>query len=101
MSRDNVFVIKTLAKSRENHIRISGDLILKGQPTQQVTAEISESKPGDDKPKIKYPPKIHLPGDVRWILPPENSPLYDETKSRVRAAGFQTVEHEDFSYPGK
>ncbi len=102
MSSDNVFVMQHLTRSGQN-IRISGDLILKDVPPKQIVVEIQPSKPGDPTPKIKYPIEIPTfrPGDLRWILPPKNSPLYDETKSSVRANGHLTVEHEDFSYPGR
>jgi hypothetical protein len=33
---DNVFVMKDLTRDRHNNIRISGDLILKGQPTSRL-----------------------------------------------------------------
>lgn len=101
---DNSFVMKQLTRSGQN-IRISGDLILKGQPTQQIVVEVQPSKPGDypPKPKFKYPPEIIMPrpGDLRWILPPKNSPIYDETRGYAQAGGYPTVEHEDFTYPGK
>jgi hypothetical protein len=99
---DNSFVMKQLTRSGQN-IRISGDLILKGEPTQQIVVEIQPSKPGDPKPKFKYPPEIIMPrpGDLRWILPPRNSPIYDETKGYAQAGGYPTVEHEDFTYPGR
>lgn len=94
---NNVFIMKNLTKDRENQIRISGDLILNGRETQ-VTVEVSESKPGSTQPKIKYPIEIPPlgPGDLKWILPPERSPIYEETKSRVQLMGFQIIAHEDY-----
>ena len=37
---------------------------------------------------------------VKWILPPKTSPFYESEKANAEAAGYETVEHDDLSYPG-
>ena len=41
------------------------------------------------------------PREVKWILPPKTSEFYDDVKSAAEAAGYETVEHDDFSYPAR
>ena len=37
--------------------------------------------------------------DVKWILPPRSSGHYAASKAFAEGAGYETVEHDDFSYP--
>ena len=48
------------------------------------------------------PPPIQplKPLEVKWILPPQSSPFYASEKANAEAAGYETVEHDDLSYPG-
>jgi ABC-type sugar transport system substrate-binding protein len=41
------------------------------------------------------------PPAVKWILPPKTSPFYASEKANAEAAGYETVEHDDMSYPGR
>ena len=41
------------------------------------------------------------PLEVKWILPPRTSPFYESDKALAEAAGYDTVEHDDLSYPGR
>ena len=41
------------------------------------------------------------PLEVKWILPPRTSPFYESEKALAEAAGYDTVEHDDLSYPGR
>lgn len=82
----------------------SGALQLKGHLLADVVTEI---EPGDDSggstggssgklPPIAFPPRFQ----VKWILLPEGNPLYSTVKSFAEQMGYETVEHDDFSYPG-
>lgn len=96
MSKDNFFVIKNVARADSKQIRISGDLILKGQPQKLLSMDISESRePVFDKSKIS--PHLPSPGSVRWILPPGGSEFYKRIKEFAQDMGYATVEHEGFS----
>lgn len=39
--------------------------------------------------------------ELKWILPPEGSEAYDAAKRFAESMGLDTVDHEDFSYPGR
>jgi hypothetical protein len=36
---------------------------------------------------------------VKWILPPRSSGFYAASKAFAESMGYETVEHDDFSYP--
>ena len=36
---------------------------------------------------------------VKWILPPRSSSFYAASKAFAESMGYETVEHDDFSYP--
>jgi len=36
---------------------------------------------------------------VKWILPPRSSGFYAASKAFAEGMGYETVEHDDFSYP--
>jgi len=36
---------------------------------------------------------------VKWILPPRSSGFYGASKAFAESMGYETVEHDDFSYP--
>jgi hypothetical protein len=80
--------------TRGKNPQIVGDYILTqgasfdGAPEGQASST--------KKPNIKLPKKF----EVKWILPPRTSPFYGPVKSAAEGAGYETVEHDDFSYPG-
>lgn len=52
--------------------------------------------------QASQPPIAPLkPLEVKWILPPRTSPFYESEKALAEAAGYDTVEHDDLSYPGR
>ena len=50
---------------------------------------------GGSLPPIK-PVELFEP---KWILPPRSSGAYGPIKAAAEAMGYDTVEHDDFSYP--
>ena len=47
------------------------------------------------------PPNVHIGlFHGKWILPPRDSPMYATSKAFAESAGYETVEFDDFSYPG-
>jgi hypothetical protein len=46
------------------------------------------------------PPQPLQPTVLKWILPPRTSDFYLLEKKRAQEAGYETVEHDDLSYPG-
>jgi hypothetical protein len=36
---------------------------------------------------------------AKWILPPRTSSYYGASKAFAESMGYETVEHDDFSYP--
>ena len=71
---------------------------LKGALIVDAIVEIDSNDPkasGQSKPKPKIPKLLEL----KWILPPKDSPAYKWVKEAAEAAGYETVEHDDFSYP--
>ncbi len=48
------------------------------------------------------PPQITpiKPFVAKWILPPRTSSVYGYEKWFAESMGYETVEHDDFSYPG-
>jgi hypothetical protein len=47
------------------------------------------------------PPVVFKPGELKWILPPRTSPSYNAIKAMAEAAGYETVEVDDYSYPAR
>jgi hypothetical protein len=47
------------------------------------------------------PPQPLKPITVKWILPPRTSSFYESEKAHALAAGYEVVEHDDLSYPGR
>jgi len=68
-----------------------GKLKLEGTLTMDATTTVSSSASAS-------PSKIKLL-KVKYILPPKGSPFYDRVKDAAESAGYETVEHDDFSYP--
>jgi hypothetical protein len=92
-----------VARVDTRNIRISGDLILKGEFKESVSWEISAAS-GDST--NNPPDRLSLldghfnPKDKRaWILPQRNSEFYTRVKQYAQEIGYETVEHDDTSYP--
>jgi hypothetical protein len=85
MSTNNdFFVINETIGLDAKSIRISGDLILTGKETQQLTADIAEGQ---------TPDRTKLPQTAVWVLPPQNSAYYSRVKKIAEEMGYRTVEH--------
>jgi hypothetical protein len=60
-------------------------------------AQASSSPPPPAPPANLGPVK---PFVAKWILPPRTSSFYESEKAFAQSMGYETVEHDDFSYPG-
>ena len=96
------FKVEGMKKLDNGAVRLKGQLI--ADAILQVdddddTSGGSSSGGGGKKPK---PPKIELPDfEVKWILPPKGSEWYGRIKATAEGMGYETVEHDDLSYPGR
>lgn len=72
---------------------VNGSLRVTGQFIRNASVEVEPSyqDPGD-APRIRFEPL--RPFEVKWILGPNG-----EGKEFAEAAGYETVAHDDFSYP--
>jgi hypothetical protein len=99
-NNQSFFRVSDVARVDARNIRISGDLILKGEFKESVSWEISAA-PGDT---TKNPPTRLLDGhfnpkDKKFILPERNSEFYTRVKHYAEELGYETVEHDDTAYP--
>lgn len=83
-TKKDYFVINQTTRVGSQQIRISGDLILKGQPTQSFSVDIIEGQ---------TPDKNRLSQSVTWVLPPRTAELYNNVKNFAKSTGYQTAEH--------
>lgn len=89
------FLIQNVKKADNGKLELVGKFIT---DAVEVISSHSES------PKNKPPFKIAAPDlsfKLKYILPPKGSPFYDKIKAAAEIMGYDTVEHEDFSYPKK
>ena len=100
------FLIKDISKGRTP--RVTGEMIVPAQVAFEEEEETqSSSAPKPSKPKPKYYPKLPKIGELKWILPPkgsvfgDGSDAYRSSKAFAESMGYDTVEHDDFSYPGR
>lgn len=72
---------------------VNGSLRVTGQFIRDATVEVdpSHEDPGET-PRIRFEPL--RPFEVKWILGPQG-----QGKAFAEAAGYETVEHDDFTYP--
>jgi hypothetical protein len=91
--KDAFFYIKD-AKIVGGKLWISGDYITPNTIEMNTSGGSSSSS---------TPPPITITGrfQVKWILPPKIGDLtiYNAVKGAAEGAGYETVEHNDFSYP--
>lgn len=98
------FKIDSIKKLDNGAVRLKGqllaDAILQLDDDDDTSGGTSGgSGGGGSKPK---PPKIDLPDfEVKWILPPRTSEWYGRIKATAESMGYETVEHDDLSYPGR
>lgn len=96
MSNDrNYFSIRNVARVDANHIRISGDLILKGEFKETLTWDAPANQTGD---ATKPPARMPSPREIKWRLPRRDSEFYSRMQSYAQTVGYQTVEHDDPTY---
>jgi len=91
------FVIEGVRKVDAGSLRLMGQFILNGG----TQIEIPSSSSSDDDTKKHPSIRINVPSmfEVKWILPPRTSEFYCSVKAFAEGAGYETVEHDDFSYP--
>lgn len=80
------FVVKSVSKSPEGPV-FHGDFIIGGEVT---AGEGSSSQGRKALPRLD----VFKPFELKWILGPNG-----EGKAFAEAAGYETVAHDDFSYP--
>jgi hypothetical protein len=80
------FVIQQTMRPNAQQIRISGDLILKGDAKEAFSTDIPTSGSGGVG---QLPPR-----GATWVLPPRTNEFYDRIKSFAQSAGYATIEHE-------
>ena len=85
------FVIRKV-ENIEGKRSFAGDLIIRGRADDP-----GEPPSGGPGPNFNIP-RLEL-FEVKWILPPRNSPHYAASKAFAEGMGYDTVEHDDFSYP--
>ena len=100
------FLIKDIAKGKLP--KVSGEMIVPATVAfEDEEAPEGSSAPKSGKPKPKYYPKLPKIGELMWILPPkgsvfgDGSDAYKAAKAFAEDMGYDTVEHEDFGYPGR
>jgi len=94
MKISNGFFVVEGAKKAESGLRLKGHLLA---DVVVDTGGDSTGGSSGSRPPITFPPKF----EVKWILPPRNSDAYSPVKSFAESMGYETVEHDDFSYPGR
>lgn len=87
------FLARELKKGKA--INIEGVYIVDGDVSYNSSGGGSGNQP---RPNIELP---NFFGDVKWILPPRSSGAYGSVRSFAESMGYETVEHDDFSYPSK
>lgn len=95
------FKVDGMKKLDSGALRLEGQLIADAifRVDDEDDTSGGSSGGGGKKPKR---PKIDLPDfEVKWILPPKGSKWYDRIKSTAEGMGYETVEHDDVSYPGR
>lgn len=87
------FVTKDIRKI-DGEARVIGQIITDGTVTVSDGGGSGGSKP---------PIKPVGPFEPKWILPPVLSPesqkIHDRIKGLAEGMGYETLEHDDFSYP--
>lgn len=91
MSDRDLFTISNITRVDARNIRISGDLILKGDERGVISWEIPDSQSSSD-PTRKPPASMPSPREVKWVLLGRNSEFYQRIKSYAEAVGYQTIE---------
>lgn len=88
------FAIRTIARVDARQIRISGDLILKGDSKEAISWEIPASHSSGDS-TVKPPARMPSPREIKWRLPGRDSEFYDRVKTYAGAVGYSTIERDD------
>jgi hypothetical protein len=81
---DQYFVIRDVRKA-EGNVRLTGQFIVDGEV-------VASDGGGRDGAKARLKPIE--PFEVKWILGPNG-----EGREFAESMGYQTVEHDDFTYP--
>lgn len=97
--QNQFFVVQDLKKTAKG-TRFIGKFIVDGTVTAPAESDTSiRSRGKKKKPKIKIPKRPKL----KWILPPKggDDSFYNASKASAESMGYETVENDDFTYPGK
>jgi hypothetical protein len=92
-STENVFRMTEISRSGTSHIRISGDLILKGNEREVISWQIPISSSEASPPPARMPP----PSEVRWVLPERSHQHYRRVKEYSRDVGYEATDRGDES----
>ena len=90
----DTFAIRTIARVDARQIRISGDLILKGDTKEAISWEIPANHSSGDS-TVKPPARMPSPREITWRLPGRDSEFYERVKAYAGAVGYGTVERDD------
>lgn len=91
---DTFFVIQHVSQDDNKKLALAGQFIINGT-VEAVNSPASRSERNEPRATFEV---IHL-FEAKWILPPRGSGMYEAVKAFAESMGYETVEHEDFSYP--
>ncbi len=97
--QNQYFVVQDLKETAKG-MRFIGQFVVDGTVTAPTDSDTRSSSSGKKKkPKIKI--KIPKRAGLKWILPPKggDETAYNASKAAAEGAGYETVEHDDFTYP--
>jgi hypothetical protein len=93
------FVIQDVIEGDNGKLSLRGQFIINGKAeiVSPAGSQLESDQPEDKEPRfaIQFPRMF----EVKWILPPQSGSFYDAVKAFAEAAGYDTVEHDDFRYP--
>ncbi|MCF6305989.1 MAG: hypothetical protein L3J33_11535 [Rhodobacteraceae bacterium] len=97
--QNQYFVVQDLKETAKG-TRFIGQFVVDGTVAAPAESETRSSSSGKKKkPKIKI--KIPKLRKLKWILPAKggDETAYNASKDFAEGAGYETVEHDDFTYP--
>jgi len=99
--QNQYFVVQGIKETAKG-TRFVGQFVVDGAVTAPAESDTRSSSSGKKKkPKIKI--KIPKRPKLKWILPAKvgDGSLYESSKAFAEGMGYETVEHDDFTYPVK
>ena len=92
-SSSSYFVVQDVNKADNGKLNVAGQFIINGN-LELDSPSTSQSEAQEPKVKLELPRLF----EVKWILPPGGW-AYGAVKGAAESMGYETVEHDDFSYP--